>query len=180
MAEIRKAKVKNGKEEGLYHFEAEYSARISDNSSVQAVECKAARLHPDLIAAFANLNAHLARMTYQLDDKGLPISDDVVCKSFSLKGDDVLQGVVLSGIRKLPNGSTLTLNTSFTRFDDDDKYGHLEDLLVNVNLCEKEVQLYLFADKCGADPQGDLFADKDESKTKTYILNSQDNGSKDA
>lgn len=167
MAEIRKAKVKNGKEEGLYHFEAEYSARISDNSSVQAVECKAARLHPDLIAAFANLNPHLARMTYQLDDKGLPISDDVVCNSFSLKGDDEMQGVVLSGIRKLPNGSTLTLNTSFTRFDDDEKYGHLDTLLDDVNNCEDEVKLYLFTGKCGVDPQGDLF---NNEESKTYIV----------
>jgi len=154
MPDILKAKIKNDKE-GLHKLIVEYADRISDSNSKQQVECNMARLHPDLLKAFKDLEPHLARMTYMLDEKGQP--HDVMCRGFSLRGEDDTHGVVLSGYRTLPNGKTFNFNAPFMRFSEDGNYGHLEELHKAVLYVEDEVKAFLFSDKIATDPQGDLF-----------------------
>ena len=157
MADIIKAKLKKSKQkdQGGLRLISEYSDRIDSGTATRTVDCDLI-VHPDLMAKFRKLDEHLAAMTNQREADG-KISDQVVCRAFSLRGDDEGEGVVLSGHRILPNGKALILNSPFIRFDDDDAYSSLEELVDHINECEEEVKHYLFSGKHLKDPQGELF-----------------------
>lgn len=138
-AKINKAKLAEG-----LHLEVEYSIQQADGLSNVSQECSA-DVHQDLRLAFKALAPHLARLTEQYESDGT-LTKNIECRGFSLKGVEDKAGFVLTGIRTLSTGRTITLNSSFMKFADEN-YTDMEDLQQRVTVAQKEVSLYLFDNK---------------------------------
>lgn len=132
-----------------------------DNPSVVPKKIFHNRCHPDLIRATNALAVHLAIMTEYIPEKNAHKSDLLerfIVTGYSIGGKEGEEGLVITGYRKLKSGKTVTLNTAFTRFEEDDKtryilMSELEDRLKEI---EKEVILYMTKAKKGEDPQSSL------------------------
>jgi len=120
-------------------------------------------LHQDLIARFRALGTHLTALTGQYDGTG-KLTETVVCRGYSIRGDDDTEGVTLTGLRKLPVGDLIVLNTPFRKWNDHTKYPDMDELHTAVCEAERECMEYIFNNKRAADPQGDLFAQQEEDE----------------
>lgn len=147
-----------------------------DNPSVVPKKLFHNRCHPDLIRAVNALAVHLAIITEYIPEKNAHKSAEVerfIVTGFSIGGKEGEEGVVITGYRKTKSGKTVTLNTPFIRFEEDDKtrYILMSELEERLETIQDEVIQYMTKAKKGEDPQASLdFPDEDsdemEPKTK--------------
>lgn len=153
---IRKGKIKDD-----MFLDVDYEQVINgEQQDSFSRECNHA-IHPDLRSAFAKLKIHYILLCHQIPDKDairitdtvnakIPMMDDVIVRQFSLSGTGQKEGLILSGSRKLKDGTILHLNSPFRRLcDDNSSYKHLDDLNEVLGLCSKEIEKYLFEEKYG-------------------------------
>lgn len=139
-----------------------------DNPSIVPKKLFHNRCHPDLIRATKALAIHLAIITEYIPEKNAHKSDQLdrfIITGYSIGGKEGEEGVVITGYRKTKSGKTVTLNTPFMRFEEDDKtryilMSELEERLAEI---EKEVILYMTKAKKGEDPQASLEFPEDDS-----------------
>lgn len=123
--------------------------------------------HPDLIAAFARLNVHLAAISECVPKKTIkkvldpPESvQDFKATGFHIKGqENDIQAFKLHGYKTLSTSKVLGLdcpgerNVDYDKNDkDEDAYLFIDDLREAVALCQRELELYMEGKKAD-DPQ---------------------------
>lgn len=159
-AVIHKEKLKEGTMLHVAYSETEGN-NTSETNSEFTVE-----VHPDLIKALKKLAPHLARLSDQYDKSG-QLSDKIIVRGFSEKGENEKRGVVITGLRQVGD-KKLLINSPFQRFGEEGEdvgYEQVDDLLNCVEDCKDEVLAYLFDGKYAIDPQGKLFDEpKDEDE----------------
>lgn len=121
-------------------------------------------IHDDLDTAIDGLRIHFACIlglvaTKKIKDitavKPEMLSDfRVTGYSITRKGD----GVVITGMIKAPSGRWSAINTSATRFEEDEasKYYFMDNLQADLKSIESEISQYLAGDKVGVAKQGTL------------------------
>ncbi len=164
--EIIKAKLIEGR-----NLKVEYNEIIPDGTASISQVCPAA-IHTDLRAAFAKLGTHLARLCEQFNDEGGLVTQ-IECRSFSLKGDDENEGLTLTGLRKLSDERMLLLNSPFLKFEEEDRYPHMNELLADLHIVKEELTAYLLDNKHAPDPQLSLFDDQQTKETPTAEMPQQ-------
>lgn len=143
-----------------------YNERLPDgNQRIVKDEENTTPVHPDLINAFQALNPHLASLCEQYNKEGA-ITEEIECRSFSLKGEDDSSGITLSGVRKVANNKSFAINTPFLHWGREDNYANMQELMESVEHCEDEVKEYLINGKHAADPQLSLDLDAKVNETK--------------
>ena len=145
---IKKASIKDGN-----YLSVEYTEFKPDGISKFNQDCKIP-VHTDLKTAFAELDIHLANMSFQRDKKGKIDTDTISCKGFSIGGNGESEGVTLTGIRTLESDKTLNISSPFQRFDGDFfEYKQMDELIDALDKCKFEVMAYLFDGKHEEDNQ---------------------------
>src|SRR4051812_37043600 len=106
-------------------LEVSFTERKEDGTNKTVTELHETPPHPDMLQAFANLRAHWGILVGYIrlkDVKKIETPPEDLVEPFSVHavsiktGDD--EGVVLTGQRRLDNGSKVTVNTPFTRFSE--------------------------------------------------------------
>lgn len=151
---ISKAKLKKG-----IYLEVTYSEQQTDGM-VDITQKGSAEVHQDMRDAFKLLAPHLGQLAEQFGKDG-KITENLVCRSFSIRGEDDNEGVTLTGLRSMSNGSTITLNAPFLKFSSE-SYGDQAGLHEALEKVRFEIEEYLFNNKHNPNPQGELFPDDDE------------------
>lgn len=129
--------------------------------------------HKDLIEATQALRVHLAVITEYIPEKNAFKNEDIdnfVVTGYSIGGNEESPGIIITGYRLTKKGKTVTLNTPFTRFEEDDntRYTHMDDLMRKITVIEKEIIRYLKEGKKAEDPQGSLdFPEEPSLKAET-------------
>ncbi len=158
--EIKKAKITN--QSTLEVTLIEYA----ENDVTNEVVKKCGNLvHEDMRLAFKALSGHMAMLCDLKESVGLDLSDPehaatldkIYVTSFSVGGNDDNEGVCLVGGKKLASGKVLNLVAPFQKYEDEE-YKLSYALEEDVNLCIKEVEAYLYDNKCAV-RQLDLFDD---------------------
>ena len=117
------------------------------------------KVHQDMKNAFAQLNNHLALLTFQLPETAdeaevATILMGICCTGYSIGGNGDTEGVTLIGQRTLPNAKVLNITSPFQRYDSDSyEYADIDELRRAINKCREEVILYLFEEKYAPDVQ---------------------------
>ena len=154
--EVTKAKLKKG-----IKLEADYLHTLPDGTiNNHSVKCKH-EAHDDLRRAFKVLGVHLGYVAEQFDKKGEMKTEEVFCRSWSIRGEDENEGITLSGYRLLSNGKAFNFNAPFLKYESDD-YQAMDALLEDVEKCKNEVILALFENKKLPDNQMSLFPEHEE------------------
>jgi hypothetical protein len=130
-------------------------------------------VHDDFKSAFAGLTLHFTLLAGFVDISeikqfGNPpkkATEDFRVSGYSIGGADDDPGIIITGIRTLKNGKTVTVNTPFTRFNEETETGYkfIDQLLESIDRVEKESAEYLDNGKSAPDPQMSMFEDHDES-----------------
>lgn len=125
--------------------------------------------HPDLKRALQNLAIHAALIgefipTSEIGDIEKPEHENLSLfhvSSFSTKGDDGEDSVVITAQKTLKTGKVLGFNTPSTRLNDDSDSAYLfaEDLKSCIEYAKAEFREYLNG-KIATDPQGKLNFDE--------------------
>ncbi len=127
---------------------------------------------PKLGKAFQALNSHLCDLTEQCDSTGQPDYDNTVCRGYSIKGEGEKMGVVLTGVRTLKTGQTITLNSPFTMLDiSESSYQRIKVLVEALDRCRDEIKTFMENNKAADEIQGKLALVPPEN----VILKSKDN-----
>lgn len=125
---------------------------------------------PKLMKAFQYLNHHLCDLTDQRDATGQPDYDNVVCRGYSVKGDDEKEGVVVTGVRTLKNGKTITMNSPFTNIEiADSDYSNIKQLVECLDRCRDEIKTFMANNKSEDEIQGKLF----NTPSENFIVKSE-------
>lgn len=125
-------------------------------------------VHPDLLQALKALDPHLARLCEQYDDKG-KITEEVECRSFSLKGEDDSSGITLSGVRKVANNKSFAINSPFLHWGREDNYAGMQELIKAIERCEEEVTKYIVDGKHADDNQLKMFDAQGNPMAEDFI-----------
>lgn len=143
-------------------------------------------IHSDLKDALDALKPHIAMMTFvkpsAIEDIAAPpaeLFEHYHVNGYSSDGTKDKPGIVITGHYINHDGKSVTLNTPFYLFDcaSESRYDYMDDLIVKVEVIEKEVAAYL-AGKRGepakpveeVDPnQLDMFEGGKEKVTKIQI-----------
>lgn len=128
--------------------------------------------HPDLRKAFKSLNIHAAMIgefvspmkVKDIEDVDEELAQDFSVTGFTLVGDDLEAGVILSARKTLKTGKTMGFNTPIQHFEDpaDNPYPFCDNLLECISKCKSELKQYLEG-KFAPNPQLDMFP-KDEKE----------------
>lgn len=123
--------------------------------------------HPDLKKAFSSLNIHAALIGEfisplsfaDINNVDAELYKDFKVTGFTLVGEDLEQGVILSARKTLKTGKTMGFNTPVQHFEDpsDNPYLFCDDLSECIDNCKKELTKYLEEGKFAPDPQIDMF-----------------------
>lgn len=144
---IRKAKVKESSVELVFietdneKFTSEITGRYSHPP------------HKDLMNAMKNLVKHLvvlcdlkeADALYEENfyDFDVDRLSQFKVTGISIGGDDENEGVVITGLKTLPNGKVLNLNSPFTKFmDEHNSYDFEDELFNDIARCIEELREY--------------------------------------
>lgn len=162
---INKGKVLKG---GDIQIEFE---RIDDTGKTKNCSEKSTiPVHADLTESLAALRVHLAVIGDFVKQKAVKditnvpeeLVTDFTVTGFSVKGGVEMEGVILSGNKKIPRGA-LNFNTPLVRNSDDAESGYIfnDALILAVEKCQKEFMLYL-GGKYAPDPQMELFTEEEK------------------
>lgn len=111
--------------------------------------------HPDLKNAFKTLNLHAAMIgefieprtieVTNLDDADENLAADYHVSGFTIVGEDLTEGVILSAQKKLKTGRTMGFNTPIQLFQDPlvDPYPWGDHLKICIDACKSELAEYL-------------------------------------
>ena len=125
---------------------------------------------PKLVKAFQSLNHHLTEMTEQYDNTGQPDYDNIVVRSYSIKGEDDKEGIVLTGVRTLKTGKVIVLNSPFTGLEvANSSYDNIKTLVEKIDNCRIHITAFMDNNKSQEDIQGKLF----NANPDNVILKSQ-------
>jgi hypothetical protein len=125
------------------------------------------RVHPDLIAAFKELDIHLATLTEQgefTEFEDAPEKLEIFrTTQLSIGGEGEHEGVTLTGQRTLKENGVLNLNARFTKFNQEHchHYSYAETLNMSVQNALRECDEYLNG-KSAPSPQLSLFDGQDQ------------------
>lgn len=124
---------------------------------------------PKLVKAFMAFNHHICDLTEQYDTTGQPDYDNVACRGYSIKGEDEKEGIVLTGIRSLKSGKSITLNTPFIGLEiEGSSYENIKRLVEALDRCHTEITSFMENNKTPDQIQGKLFtAPKDSFVVKS-------------
>jgi len=135
--------------------------------------------HPDLKRAFMSLNIHAAvigEFVSQLDIKDIKNVDFDLCKDFkvtgfTIVGEELEQGVILSARKTLKTGKTMGFNTPVQHFEDpsDNPYLFCDDLQECIDNCKRELTKYLEEGKFAPDPQLDMFKEPEKKPAEKTL-----------
>ena len=150
---LTKVKIVKGK---FLHIEY-----TKDDKTV-VVEDHKIEVHQDMIGAFSGMRIHFAILADYVKIKEVPnamkydegLVEAFRVTSYSIGGDDDDQGVTLTGVKTVPSGKTVTINTPFTRFNEaeESKYKHMDEVQEQIKTINSEVVKYL-GGKVASDPQ---------------------------
>lgn len=113
---------------------------------------------PKLVKAFQQLNSHVCDLCEQYADDGQPDYDMVVFRGASIKEGEESESVVLTGLRTLTNGRTITLNTPSVMLDSDlSEYPHIAALISGLDRIDTEILAFMENNKPESETQGNLF-----------------------
>lgn len=113
---------------------------------------------PKLIKAFQALNHHLADLCEQYDHTGQPDYDNIVVRSYSMKGDDEKEGIILTGLRTLKTGKVIVLNSPFMTLDvTESNYSNCKSLIDCLENCRSVITTYLNNNKSNEEAQLKIF-----------------------
>ncbi|MGV6946977.1 hypothetical protein [Sphingobacterium kyonggiense] len=132
-------------------------------------------VHEDMKNALRFLRAHLAILCdqveaqkttfHELDDNEEAL-DRYKVTSYSIGGEDIHEGVTLSGSRRGFGGMPLNLNSPFTKFegtDNEDTYEYSFELRGIINHCNEEALSYIEG-KMAPDAQLNIFDQEPEEE----------------
>lgn len=152
---IKKAKIKDG-----LFLEAEYSEDLEGHDKNDHSIYSTVPVHVDLKTAFERLDKHLAVLCSQVKAKGKdvdafdhPLLPKFTVKSFTIRGNDENEGVVISGSLDGDYG-VVNLNTPFTKYESD--YPFASGLSEDIAGAVYEVEQYLFHGKRAPEKQMEL------------------------
>ncbi len=112
---------------------------------------------PKMIKAMMAFNSHVTELTEQYDATGQHDYDQVVMRSYSIKGEGDKEGIILTGIRTLANGGTLLLNTKSVSLDTiDSTYPKIGQLLVCLENLRTQIESFMKSNPSTDDIQGKL------------------------
>jgi len=120
------------------------------------------RCHQDMINAMQGLRSHLAVLTGYLTEKNakrVELLENFHVNGYSIGGKPGKEGIVIKGYRINDYGKAVTLNTPFTRFQEEEEeglYTLIDDLQKKVVRIEEEVVEYITKGKKWEDPQQEL------------------------
>jgi len=156
------------------HCEVEY-IKTNNEKKAECKETSKEKPHADLINAFDRLDVHLALIA-EFIDRGKAktidklrenLNDLFSVTGFTVKSDDEIKSVVLTGHKTLSTGKVLIFNTPLVSESDEeeDNYFFFQDLRQCIEICQTELQNYLFNGKTAPDSQLELSFDdkKDEA-----------------
>ncbi len=142
--------VKKAKLIDRYSMEIEYD---EEETTVNELAKKCRReVHPDLIAAFDNLTAHLPLICELVDPVIFKPNDELIhimlgsymVTGFSIGGENEHEGVVLIGRKTLGNKKVINLVSPFTKWEDEHSpYKYSSELSAAISRAENEVIAYL-------------------------------------
>lgn len=154
------------------HCEVEY-LKTNNEKKAECKETSKEKPHKDLTGAFSRLDIHLALIA-EFVDKGKTKAIDKLRENlngifsvtgFTIKSDDEIKSVVLTGHKTLSTGKVLVFNTPLISESDDeeDNYFFFTDLKSNIEICQKELENYLFNGKTAPDTQLELFSSESDN-----------------
>lgn len=112
---------------------------------------------PKMDKCMRAFNSHITEVCEQYAADGQHDYDNVAARSYSIKGDGEKQSIVLTGIRTLQGGGTITLNTPSLSLDTiESNYGKVGQLLVCLENMETEITKFMKSNPSEADIQGKL------------------------
>lgn len=157
-----KSKMAEGK-----HLEVSYTETTSQGT-VTVTQLCTANPHSDLRNAFKKLSGHIADLTDQYDEDGNFDTKSIDARAFSISGEGEKESVILTGVRELSSGKTITINTPLERLNSESEnaYHDLENLNKCIIACKEEVRQYVFEGKHADDPQGSLFEEETKELTE--------------
>ncbi|MBC7874972.1 MAG: hypothetical protein H7Y01_13300 [Ferruginibacter sp.] len=160
--------IKKGKIKDDLFLEVSYDQTIDGEQQDSFTRDCTHAIHQDLRNAFAKLRIHFILLCQQIPLKDsirivdtataeIPMMEEVIVRQFSLSGTGQKEGLILSGSRKLKDGSVLHMNSPFRRLcDDNSSYKHLDALNDVLGECSKEIERYLFEEKYGEAKQSSI------------------------
>ncbi len=159
--------------------EVDFSDRKEDGTEKVVKEVHETKPHPDLLQALANLRVHLAVLTEYIPLKAVKsiatppedVLEPFTVSGFSIKtGED--EGIVITGRKTLENGKTVTVNTPFTRLneDGDASYKFMPDLIEKMERAQTEVNAYVDGSKKAEEQQITMNFDDGQPVTHVQVF----------
>lgn len=146
--QILKAKILKGEKVNILYMRIE-----NDMTFTKIGEEHNGKPHADLTNAFGAIAIHAALLAEfitldkvkDINNPDHPKLKDFTISGFTIAGDDVEEGVIITGLKTLRGGKKMVFNTPLTRFNDgsDNKYDYLDELKELVNKAKDQVLKYL-------------------------------------
>ena len=94
-----------------------------------------------------------------------------MCRGYSIKGEGDKQGCIITGVRTLGTGRTITLNSPFTNIEiSDSDYPKIKMLVEGLDRCREQIMVFMDHNKSQDEIQGKLF----NAAPENVILKSKD------
>jgi hypothetical protein len=143
------------------HCEVEY-VKLNNEKKAECKEISKSKPHEDLTNAFDKLKIHLA-LIGEFVDKGkaktvpkLMTEELFSVTGFTIKSDEEINKVILTGHKILKTGKPLIFNTPSVSEDEDENYFFFSDLRSCIETCQTELESYLFNGKTAPEAQLEL------------------------
>lgn len=166
--------------EGLLHLAYR---EIDGKNSAKCEKDPEQPAHPDLLASMEKLKPHFALLCEQLETPSKINAftaeelENFTVRGFHHSNNEEIPGVTIVGHKVLKSGKVLGLNAPFIRFYEDagteNAYPFQEHLETILGEVEVEAEAYMKG-KWAPDPQLDLFANGDKSKTTVEVLDAEE------